>query len=367
MTLIKRNENFTAVEPIGGRRVWFATKTPNRRLAEKRAKAYFDAIRAENVKAANLLTNRIGGSVPTFKELFEYYEDQSPCRPATVAEYINCLKLIIRETLGKYDEDAPVSLDGKIVSDFEKLRRDKAKGKSIKAQHSAKRNAFSLVRKAKAIFTKAMQKRYLDGGMHIDVKEFLERPIANGPSVRYKAPKDKGLAARTFKASEQLRKDDPNAFIAFTLATQAGLRKSEIANAKVSWIEDHLIHIQPEGEFDTKNSLDREVPINAATYSTLIEFVAGVTEEPKGADDYILDGNPTERKENTFRRLNKWLAGLGWTHSDKRTHELRKWYGSQVAKLGGIHAAQHLLGHMDYSTTDRYYADYVGEKIVVGQ
>ena len=109
------------------------------------------------------------------------------------------------------------------------------------------------------------------------------------------------------------------------------------------------------------------MPINAATYSILIEFVAGVTEEPKGADDYILDGNPTERKENTFRRLNKWLAGLGWTHSDKRTHELRKWYGSQVAKLGGIHAAQHLLGHMDYSTTDRYYADYVGEKIVVGQ
>ena len=127
MTLIKRNENFTAVEPIGGRRVWFAPKTPNRRLAEKRAKAYFDAIRAENVKAATLLTNHIGGSVPTFKELFEYYEDQSPCRPDTVVECINCLKLIIRETLGKYDEDAPVSLDGKIVSDFEKLRSDKAK------------------------------------------------------------------------------------------------------------------------------------------------------------------------------------------------------------------------------------------------
>ena len=35
-----------------------------------------------------------------------------------------------------------------------------------------------------------------------------------------------------------------------------------------------------------------------------------------------------------------------------------------MARIGGLHAAQHLLGHMDYSTTDRYYAN-PGAKVVV--
>jgi integrase len=142
---------------------------------------------------------------------------------------------------------------------------------------------------------------------------------------------------------------------------QAGLRKSEIANAKVFWLEDQLIHVQPDGEYDTKNSHEREVPINADTYRILLEVIG-----ERGCDGYILTGHLTERTDNVFRRLNKWLADLGWTHSDKRIHELRKWYGSQVARIGGLHAAQHLLGHMDYSTTDRYYAD-PGAKVVVNE
>tara|TARA_R100000808_G_C2148347_1_gene156480 strand:+ start:858 stop:1937 length:1080 start_codon:yes stop_codon:yes gene_type:complete len=350
MTLIKRNGNWTAVESIAGKRRWYSTKTPNKKLAEKRAKVFYDALRAENLAAVDLLVNKKGNTIPTFKELFEYLEEQSGCRKSTTIEYINCLKLIITETKGKYDEDANVILSGKIISDWEKLRHNQSKG--VLGLHAAKRTVYSTVRKAKCVFTKKMLQRYLDAGMQIDVKDFLARSVENGPSVRYKAPKDESLAARTFKASESLKDSDPNAFIAFTLAMQAGLRKSEIANAKVSWIEDHVVHVQPQEDYDTKNSHGREIPINPQCYSLLVSFLSN-----RKPDEYILEGNKTERTEDTFRRLNKWLADLGWTHSNKRTHELRKWYGSQVAKLGGIHAAQHLLGHMDYSTTDRYYAD----------
>jgi len=350
MTFIKRNENWTAVESIAGKRRWYSTKTPNRKLAERRAKVFYDALRADNLAAVDLLINKKGGTIPTFKELFEYYEEESICRPATSTENINCLKLIITEAKGKYDEDLPVILAGKLISDWEKLRHKRAKG--VVQLHSAKRTVFGTVRKAKSVFTKKMLQRYLDAGMQIDVKDFIARAVDNGPSVRYKAPKDQSLAARTFKASESLKDSDPNAFIAFTLAMQAGLRKSEIANAKVSWLEDHVVHVQPSGDYDTKNSYGREIPINPQCYSLLVSFLSD-----RNSDEYILEGNKTERTESVFRRLNKWLADLGWTHSNKRTHELRKWYGSQVAKLGGIHAAQHLLGHMDYSTTDRYYAD----------
>ena len=71
MTLIKRNGNYTAVESIGGKRRWHSTKTPNRKLAEQRAKAFFDAIRADNLRVVDLLTNRNTGTIPTFEELFE--------------------------------------------------------------------------------------------------------------------------------------------------------------------------------------------------------------------------------------------------------------------------------------------------------
>ena len=359
MTLITRNKNYTAIESINGKRMWHSTKTPNRKLAEKRAKAYFDAIRADNLEAANLLTNRRGGATPTFKQLFEYYLEESVCRPATAQENVNCLKLILLETLGSFDETAPVILGGKIVSEWEKIRHRRTKG--ILAMHSAKRTCFGTVRKAKSVFTKKMRQRYLDAGMRIDVKDFLARSVENGPSIRYKAPKDQGLAPRTFKAAEQLKLDDPNAHLAFTIAMQAGLRKSEIANARVNWLEDHIIHVQPTADYDTKNSHEREVPLNPVTYELLTELLSG-----RNPDDYILTGGKSERTDGVFRRLNEWLADLGWTHSNKRTHELRKWYGSQVARIGGIHAAQHLLGHMDYSTTDRYYAD-PGAKIAIGE
>ena len=359
MTLIKRNGNYTAVESIGGKRRWHSTKTPNRKLAEQRAKAFFDAIRADNLRVVDLLTNRNTGTIPTLKELFEYYLDESTVRPATAVENVNCLKLILREAAGGYDENAKVFLTGKVISDWEKLRHRRADG--VKALHSAKRTVFTTVRKAKSVFTKKMLQRYLDAGMQIDVVDFLARSVENGPSIRYKAPKDQSLAPRTFQASKKLREEDPQAFICFLLAMQAGLRKSEIANAKVFWLEDQLIHVQPDGEYDTKNSHEREVPLNADTYKILLEVIG-----ERGCDGYILTGHLTERTDNVFRRLNKWLADLGWTHSDKRIHELRKWYGSQVARIGGLHAAQHLLGHMDYSTTDRYYAD-PGAKVVVNE
>jgi integrase len=361
MTLIQRSKttnNWTAVASIGGKRVWHNTQTPNRKKAERRAKVYFDALRDGCVEAADMLANRRGGTIPTIAAVVNYYMMEATCRRATAVENANCLLLILNELYnGDVTKRKSSILTGKVISDWEKLRHSQVSG--VKAMHSAKRTIFSTVRKAKSVFTKRMQQRYLDAAMHIDVKSFLARSVENGPSVRYKAPKDKSLAPRTFKASEKLRREDPQAFICLLLAMQAGLRKSEIANARLSWLEDHVIHVQPDGEYDTKNSHEREVPVNGDTYKTLIELLGEKmsSDYAKHSDEYILSGNKTERTDLVFRRLNKWLADLGWTHSDKRTHELRKWYGSQVSKLGGLHAAQHLLGHMDYSTTDRYYAD----------
>ena len=351
MTLIKRNGKWTAVESINGKRVWHSTKTENKKLAEKRAKTFFDALRADNLAAAELLMNR-NPSGKTIGELLEVFPKMAIAKAPTAKGYVSAMKILLRET-GTPLTTPVNSLTGKMISTFERLRHKKAK--DVPELHRAKRTVSSTVRQAKAIFSKRMMQRYGDEGWHFNVDDFISRTVESGPSVRYKAP-DAGLPARTLAASKELRQIDPEAYKAFLMAYFAGLRKAEIAHATVNWIEDHAIHVQPDGQFDTKNSHERTVPLAPDVFSDLQELMP--------AEGYLLQGSNTERTELVFRRLNKWLRGIGWTHSTKAVHELRKVYGSTVSRLAGIHAAQHLLGHMDYSTTDRYYADPSADVVV---
>tara|TARA_R100000808_G_scaffold6651_1_gene19589 strand:+ start:4642 stop:5736 length:1095 start_codon:yes stop_codon:yes gene_type:complete len=354
MTLTKRNnsKDYTAIESINGRRVWYATRTGDERTARKRARVYFDAVREENLAAVEALANK-RKRVPTIGEVLENYERLSNVRRKSFLSNRASLRTIVREAMGKEPDNLPLTvLTGRLLSKFETLRWASANG-DVNTLHRVKRTVHSTVRQAKSIFSSRMLQRYDDIGMDIpDLTSFLERIVENGPRVRYKAPKDKGLAARTMKAAVELKQTDPQAYIAFLLASSAGLRRSEIANARMHWIEDHQIHVQPDGKYDTKNSHEREIPLATNIHQELVELTQG-----KSDDDYLLDGPALEREKSTPDRLNKWLAEQGWTHTDKKMHELRKHYISQVSKIAGIHAAQHLAGHMDYSTTDRYYAD----------
>ena len=94
MTYIQRKGNYTAIESINGKRVWFATKTPNKRLAEKRAKAYFQALREENLAAAEKLMNRNPSSI-TIGDLLDLYE-----KLATVKEEVHELHWFKRSIRG---------------------------------------------------------------------------------------------------------------------------------------------------------------------------------------------------------------------------------------------------------------------------
>ena len=354
MTYIIRKNNYTAIESINGKRVWFATKTPNKRLAEKRAKAYFQALREENLAAAEKLMNRNPSSI-TISDLLDLYEKLATVKADTRTKNIAKLKLILKETETPLTSQVN-ALTGRIISRFERQRHKAAK--DVPSLHTAKRTVAATVRQARSVFAKRMLQLYADEGFNIDVSDFTSRSVEQGPSVRYKAPKD-GLAAKTLAASKKLREDDPEAYKAFICEYFAGMRKNEVAHAKVSWLGDHSIHIQPDGDFDTKNSYDREVYLAPDIWATLMELVGDQT-------DYILKGTKTERTDKVFRRLNAWLTDQGWTHTNKRGHELRKVYGSTVSKIAGIQAAQQLLGHMDIKTTDRFYSD-IQAKVVVNE
>ena len=44
---------------------------------------------------------------------------------------------------------------------------------------------------------------------------------------------------------------------------------------------------------------------------------------------------------------------------EEAAHELRKIFGSLVTQQAGLRAAQELLGHSSYATTEKYYAGQV--------
>tara|TARA_B100000073_G_scaffold284298_1_gene245529 strand:+ start:511 stop:1578 length:1068 start_codon:yes stop_codon:yes gene_type:complete len=353
MTYIIRKNNYTAIESINGKRMWFATKTPNKRLAEKRAKAYFQALREENLAAAEKLMNRNPSSI-TIGELMDLYEKLATVKAAHRNR--RAMERILRE-VGVPLTKTVNSLSGRIFSDFENLRHKQANG--VLELRTAKTTVASTVRQAKSIFSKKMMQRYADEGLVLDVKEFKGRSVEQGPRARFKAPKDKGLYARTLEASKKLRTDDPEAYKAYLCGYFAGMRKGEVANAKMSFFTDHAIEIVPHGDWQPKNGEERTVPIHQDIWAIFMELTEG-----KSEDDYLLSGCDTERLENVFRRLNAWLGEQGWNHSSKKFHELRKAYGSAVLKQGGISAAQHLLGHKDISTTDRYYTDLESDIVI---
>jgi integrase len=62
------------------------------------------------------------------------------------------------------------------------------------------------------------------------------------------------------------------------------------------------------------------------------------------------------RCEPTFKALVEWLRSKG-VRGNKPLHALRKFYGSALADLHGLHAASSGLRHADIRTTSAFYAD----------
>lgn len=351
MTLIKRGKHYSAVIRVDGHQKWFATGSADKPTARKRAKEYFTRLREGRWTDAERLRLR-RSRVITIGRLLEHYTALAGIRLASIKSNANSMRLIVREVTGEDADQQPITvLNGALLSDFEKIRQKKTIG--VKAMHAAKRTVFSTVRQAKSVFSALMLQRFADKDIQLPpcIQDFITRKVENGPRVRYKAPRDRGLAARTLAAARtELRVNDREAYLMFLLAFFAGMRRSEIANARMEWLRDHSIEIQPDGDFDTKNSTEREIKLAPDVYHEVRQLT-------KGRTGYLLDGPKTARAEKIPDRLNAWLSGKGWTHSNKRMHELRRHFGSEVSKIAGLHAAQHLLGHKDISTTDRFYAD----------
>ncbi len=342
-----------------GKQILRNLSTENRAEAEKLIRGIRKEMlagRFENVEAAKLRPNTatLGEVIDAFRTYAEPRLDKK-----TVDGYIYCLGWLVNGALGeKSDADIRGRSSAILTEDLVlKFQNNSLKGAGAdcRDQDRAKVSANSIYRQARAIFGRRALATY-DKLTLPDLARFKTVQLLAEPRASYQPPAAEVIAAAV-KACLKLRETDRNAYLAFLLAEGAGLRKKEISHARNSWItrEDGRVYIDigTSEDFRPKGKDARRVPVEA--------FIAGELEAlripslSKSEPDYILTGTMTERCESTFRRLNKTLTDSG-LKTLKKTHELRKFYGSLVAGKHGLFAAQKLLGHKDPNVTSRHYA-----------
>lgn len=205
------------------------------------------------------------------------------------------------------------------------------------------------LRGAHSLFSREAMRLYKQSDTIVipDVSDFLAVSLYN--AKKYFVLPPVAVIRNIFAAAPALKADDINAYRAFLLCVQVGMRKTEAANMRMAWLLDEdvpTVQIHADGKFKPKHGHGRKVLLDPWVGAELREIAAG---------DYVLAGTPHERGDDVFDRLNAWLRKCG-VSSAKPTHELRKLWFSQKVKRESLIAAAQQGGHRDVKITTSFYA-----------
>ena len=238
----------------------------------------------------------------------------------------------------------------RLASDF-KVARVGSAGEDKAEIETKKRSVNAVTRSVASLFSQDAMKHYTHLSLPADLPAVLEAmAFAKISKKKYRLPPG-GIIRAIYEGAGELRKSDPNAYLAFLLAGHAGLREGEVAAAVLDWIEDGekpRVWVKATPNFVPKAKDEGW----AEVYPWVIEEVRALVDSPS----LILGGNETERTDKVFRRLNAWLSKRGLT-CERRVHELRKLYGSYIANTQGIFKAQKMLRQATPQITSDTYAD----------
>jgi len=157
------------------------------------------------------------------------------------------------------------------------------------------------------------------------------------------------LAVR--KGSDRLR----NAWAVYVLMRRCGLRNSECEDLRWEWIVRRdgraWIDLGPHGDWKPKGSAG-EVPVDPALLDRLAERMGTGPRE-----GHVLLGKPYTRRDAAHRDVNE-IVRRYLPDREKGAYELRKQWGSEMARRHGIETAAKLLRHASIQTAwDHYYDD----------
>lgn len=352
MNLKNRNGVWYLRKSHGGKQKEVSLATESKTIANTRANRFL--VTLEETKNWDLAVTELRGkrilkkgespNLEQMKELYKNFMLQSPTpiRSNTMATNLSALKRIMER------------LNVKTVCEIDV--------DNIKFTKENRKPIISEIKHCKAMFKPSCLKFYEKQGVKVSnpFHEMELGGIVRNPYTPLSADKRKAIweEARTLPTDEAL---------IVILALGAGLRKSEIDKARLSWIgmmDDHCVFtVKAEHDFTPKSSSNRNIPIAKELAEEIIEIrnLGNPTEN----DPYILAGNGrgASRKDKAYRKVNDWLKSKGVT-SVNPLHSLRKEFGSKVFTEHGIGVASVLLGHADIKLTMDTYSGLTASPVI---
>ena len=258
------------------------------------------------------------------------------------------------------------------------------KGYKGAAFHERGRGANSYLTQAKAMFKEVlMDKVYAKQFKMPDLSELLKAKELNVPKKRYKAPADSQIRS-IFAKLDELKAWCVDAYAVFLLAYGAGLRWSEIRNARWDWLQvmtlttetgekydQWMIDVKATDDWSAKHDSLGTVKLGDHTgeiAQALIDTRYAERKGPKpspdwkpGQTDFIIQKYRTNSQSGANRKLATWFKMNGWDR-DMVAHEMRKYHGAvRTTQTGSLFNAQTQLRHKTPSVTSDSYADQINQ------
>lgn len=354
MGLVKRGKKWYFRRMVNGKVHRVSLKTTDERIARARAKE----LEARLVLGQEVVPARKGAAA-TVGEVLERYltAETLPSATRTRVAGARWLRLFVRQATGCSDPEAQtlevVNVDNLRLVREQRLRQA---GHDKMRRNTACVSLNSWWMQLKAIFGRAVRQSGLYNDLVIPacVDDFCRAPRLPELKVDSYTMPEPEVLERLFQAAEKLKEDDPQAWVAFWLSSQAGLRRSEIGAARWRWLGDTHLRVCFEHDFVPKGKRERNVPFAPAAREELVQVAQrnGWSLDPMAR---ILPVDGPGLREHVFYRLGVWMKRQGWRRRQK-AHELRKVYASLLTRSADAWAAQLALGHRSLNTTMRYAA-----------
>jgi integrase len=339
------------------RRVFRSTGSKEIGAAKRIAAQIIESFWADAGRAADRL--KLRHDYAKVGALISRYKQHAIQRPRTVQCNARSLRIILRTVHGgDPDSLSTMLLTADLIRQFEKLRIARTNDATVNGEPTTlaarlqrvRTSTASFVRQARSVVSLRKMKFY-DGLKLPDLSGFRGEAV-EAPQRSLPRPLDMKALAEMEKATPELAKSDPGAYVAHLLFSRLGLRNIEIVNACIHWINDGSIGIinRPEENFFPKGC-EGWVPVASDVLEEILRF------QPLCTYGYLIPGrNQTERHHAVYRRHSKWVSR--WIKGRSKTsYELRRYAGSRLLDMGAtIFDVRDFLRHRDVQTTQQWYA-----------
>lgn len=289
----------------------------------------------------------------TIGQLLEEYaalcQEKGKPRWDTVRGNVNALRRIVECVTGKPADEQSIDVLNK------DLLREYLRVKLRGSQHEdrTRRTVASTIRQARSIL---VRKKTQDYKVTLpDVEEFRTYYVTEEPDRETPLP-PLPLRIKTHMAARRLWLARDDRYLVYLLGYYLGMRANEMAHCRWTWVEQHLgkprmaLRNRPEEGFKIKGVRPGNVPIHPAVYKRLLAY--------KGEGAHVIPRDGVDGRMNlVIRDFAHWMRNLGWGDLDttKKSHELRRLYGSRVFAKYGQEECYIRMRHTTFKTTEQNY------------